>query len=201
MLCSWESAYPFFLTGFINGGGPTLIYGYVFCWLGSLATCASISEMASMYPTSGGQYHWVALLSPPRYANFLSWLTGWVSAIGWQAGASSGTFLGGTLIQGLLVLNDPSYNYKRWHGTLLLYAVLLVALFVNTILIKLLPYLEGLILVLHIAGFFGILIPLVHLAPMSSAQFVFTDFLEASGYPTGLNFFVGLTTSAVLFIG
>lgn len=92
---------------------------------------------------SGGQYHWVALLAPPKYANFLSWLTGWVSAIGWQAGASSGTFLGGTIIQGLLVLNDPDYNYKRWHGTLLLYAVLVLSLFVNTILIKLLPYLEG----------------------------------------------------------
>lgn len=97
MLCSWESLYPFFLTAFINGGGPTLIYGYIFCWLGSLATCASISELASMYPTSGGQYHWVALLAPPKWANFLSWLTGWVSAIGWQAGATSGTFLGGTI--------------------------------------------------------------------------------------------------------
>lgn len=38
----------FFLIGFINGGGPTLLYGYIFCWIGSLATCASISEMASM---------------------------------------------------------------------------------------------------------------------------------------------------------
>lgn len=38
----------FFYTGFINGGGISLIYGYFFCFLGSLATCASIAEMASM---------------------------------------------------------------------------------------------------------------------------------------------------------
>jgi hypothetical protein len=70
-----------------------MIYGYIFAFFGALATCASMAEMASMYdtlsakiaqmlnianryPISGGQYHWVALLAPPRYAKFLSWLTG-----------------------------------------------------------------------------------------------------------------------------
>ena len=38
----------FFLSGFMNGGGPTLIYGYIFCFVGSMAMCASISELASM---------------------------------------------------------------------------------------------------------------------------------------------------------
>ena len=154
-----------------------------------------------MYPTSGGQYHWVALLAPPKYAKFFSWLCGWVSALGWQAGATSGTFLGGTIIQGLLVLNDPTYDYKRWHGTLLLYAVLAVSLFVNTVLIRLMPYLEGCILFMHILGFFAILIPLVHLAPVSSAKFVFATFIDESGYADGLSWFVGLTASSVLFIG
>ncbi|ORY16633.1 amino acid/polyamine transporter I [Clohesyomyces aquaticus] len=201
MLNSWESVFPFFLTGFLNGGGPTLIYGYIFCFLGSLAMCASISEMASMYPTSGGQYHWAALLAPPKWSKFLSWLTGWVSVIGWQAGCASGTFLGGTIIQGLLVLNNPSYNYQRWHGTLILYAVLLVSVFVNTVAVRVLPALEGIILILHVLGFLAILIPLVHLAPQSPAEFVFATWANGSGYSDGLSWFVGLLTSSVLFIG
>jgi choline transport protein len=70
-----------------------MMYGYIFAFVGALATCASMAEMASMYdglsaiisrmlnfanryPISGGQYHWVALLAPPRHAKFLSWLTG-----------------------------------------------------------------------------------------------------------------------------
>ncbi|KAF2112037.1 amino acid/polyamine transporter I [Lophiotrema nucula] len=201
MLNSWESVFPFFLTGFINGGGPTLIYGYIFCFFGSIAMCASISEMASMYPTSGGQYHWAALLAPAKWSKFLSWLTGWVSVLGWQAGCASGTFLGGTIIQGLLVLNDPTYNYQRWHGTLLLYAVLLVSVFVNTVAIRILPALEGIILILHVLGFFAILIPLVHLAPISPAEFVFETWSNVSGYSDGLSWLVGLLTSSVLFIG
>lgn len=32
-----------------------MLYGYVFCFFGSLATCASIAEMASMYDTPFNQ--------------------------------------------------------------------------------------------------------------------------------------------------
>jgi choline transport protein len=99
------------------------------------------------------------------------------------------------------VLNDPSYNYQRWHGTVILYAVLLVTVFVNTVAVRVLPALEGVILILHVLGFLAILIPLVHLAPQSSAEFVFATWSNQSGYPDGLSWFVGLTTSSVLFIG
>ncbi|KAI9793073.1 MAG: hypothetical protein M1816_000971 [Peltula sp. TS41687] len=202
MMCTWETTFPFFETSFLNGGPVTMLYGYIFSFLGSLATCASIAEMASMYPTSGGQYHWVAVISPPRYSKFCSWLTGWVSIIGWQAATALGTYLGGTIIQALLVLNHPEYKAKRWHGTLLLYAVLSLTLLVNTVLSRVLPALEGLILILHFVGFFAILIPLVHLAPTSPASYVFGNFTNLSGYGSdGLSWFIGLVPSATLFIG
>ena len=60
-----------------NGGPVTLIYGFIFCWISALTTAASLAEMASMAPTSGGQYHWVSMLAPRRYSIFLSWITGW----------------------------------------------------------------------------------------------------------------------------
>ena len=37
-----------FLYGFSNGGPSGLVYGYLFCWLGTLTTVASLAEMASM---------------------------------------------------------------------------------------------------------------------------------------------------------
>jgi choline transport protein len=154
------------------------------------------------YPISGGQYHWVALLAPREHAKFLSWLTGWISTLGWQAAASTGTYLGGTIIQALISLNNPDYNPERWQATLLLYAVLLLTLFVNTALIKLLPGLEGVILILHVIGFFAVLIPVVHLAPISSNAFVWEQFNNFSGYSSnGLSWLIGQSASAVLFIG
>lgn len=153
-----------------------------------------------MFP--GGQYHWTALLAPRSSSKFLSWLTGWLSTLGWQAAASTGTYLGGTIIQSLVILNDSSYVPTRWEATLILYAVLLLTLFVNTLLIKLLPAIEGIVLVIHILGFFAVLIPVVYLAPKSSDAFVWTDFTNLSGYPSaGLSWLIGQSATAVLFIG
>jgi amino acid transporter len=122
--------------------------------------------------------------------------------LGWQAAASTGTYLGGVIIQSVVALNYPNYNPVRWQGTLILYAVLVVTLFVNTALVRVLPKLEGVILILHIVLFFGILIPVVHLAPKSDNAFVWTEFTNYSGYSSGgLSWLIGQSASAVLFIG
>jgi choline transport protein len=161
-----------------------------------------MAEMASMYPVSGGQYYWVALLAPKRYAKFLSWMTGWLSTLGWQSAASTGTYLGGNIIQALLVLNIPGYEPQRWQGTLIMYAVLALTLLVNTYFVRLLPRLEGAVMILHIVGFFAVLVPIIHLAPISSNAFVWKHFTNLSGYDSnGTSWLIGQSASAILFIG
>ena len=106
------------------------------------------------------------------------------------------------MIQGLLVLNYPSYVLQRWHGTLLLYAALSIVLMVNTLGAKLLPKIEGFILILHALGFFAIMIPLVYLAPHGSPKFVFATFINSSGYSSnGLAWFVGLLSANLPYLG
>lgn len=36
----------------INGGAVTLVYGFIFCFFGSLATAASLAELVSMWVTT-----------------------------------------------------------------------------------------------------------------------------------------------------
>jgi amino acid transporter len=129
-------------------------------------------------------------------------LTGWLSVISWQAAFAGASFLAGTMIQGLVALNNESYVIERWHGTLILYAIVAFSLFINTYLARLLPEIEAIVLLLHIAGFFCVLIPLVYLAPHGSAVDVFGTFRNAGGWEDkGLSFFVGLSTSMFSFIG
>ena len=202
MMCTWEAVFFSSFTGLLNGGPPTLIYGFLFCWMGTFAVAASLAEMASFAPTAGGQYHWVSMLAPKSYSNFLSWLTGWIATLGWNANTAAGVFFGGTMIQGLLVLNYPDYGYERWHGTLLMWACLLACIFVNTIGARLLPKIEGVILILHTLGFFAVLIPLVILAPKGSVSFVFQDFANQAGWSSnGLAWFVGIISTNLPFIG
>lgn len=133
---------------------------------------------------------------------YLSYLTGWLTATGWQASVASGGYLSGTLIQGMIVLNHPEYNFKQWHGTLLFWAVILVAVFVNTIISTLLPKLEGLILIIHVLGFFAVLIPLVYMASHGSSSSVFSNFINEGGWSTqGVSFFVGIIGNVFAFLG
>jgi choline transport protein len=99
-------------------------------------------------------------------------------------------------------LTVPSYIPQGWQGTLLFWAVIFFAVFVNTVVSSLLPKFEGLILILHISGFFAILIPLVILGPHDTAKDVFTVWLNEGGWSTqGLSFLVGLTGNAFAFVG
>ncbi|KAL8882224.1 MAG: hypothetical protein Q9198_000742 [Flavoplaca austrocitrina] len=130
-------------------------------------------------------------------------LIGWQSTIAWQAAVASSGLLSGTIIQGMLVLAYPSYTFQSWHGTLLLYAVLVIALIFNTFLGRYLSFIESAIFVIHIVGIFAIIIPIAYLAPQkSSAHDVFVLFLDTGGYNNkGLAFFVGIIATVFAFAG
>jgi amino acid transporter len=106
------------------------------------------------------------------------------------------------MIQGLAVLNYPNYVPERWQATLIFFAVTFLALFINTYLARLLPKIEAVILIIHIVGFFAVLIPLVYLAPKGTNADVFQTFLNIGGWPTdGLSFFIGSVSTMFAFMG
>ncbi|OTB15086.1 hypothetical protein K445DRAFT_23100 [Daldinia sp. EC12] len=203
VLVSWEAFAITFGGGLTNGGPSALVYGLIFSFFGSLATAASLAEMASISPTSGGQYHWVALLAPRRYAVLFSWFAGWITAFMRIAVTASVAFLTAQMIQGLVILNYPeTYIPHLWHVTLMYWAVTLVIVFINIFGIRIFPYLETLALILHVIFFFCILVPLVHLAPRSSPDFVFRTFSNNGGWSNdGVSWCIGLLTSTYAFSG
>lgn len=157
-----------------------------------------------MAPTSGGQYHWVSMLAPPSSRKFLGYLTGWLAITGWQALIASGAFVSGTMIQGLILLTHPGYAavMKNWHGTLLLWAVVLFSYAINAAVGSLLAKFEGLVLVLHILGFFAVILPLLLLSPHGSAKDVFETWVNAGLWQTqGLSFSVGIIGNVFAFLG
>lgn len=100
------------------------------------------------------------------------------------------------MIQGLIVLNYETYDYERWHGTFLYWAVILVSILVNILGIRYLPHIETTALVLHVVYFFILLVPLVYLAPQSSMSFVFQTFENSGGWSSdGVSWCISLITS------
>lgn len=128
--------------------------------------------------------------------------TGWLTTIAWIATVAAECYIAGTMIQGLIVLNYPEYVFNPLHGTLLSWASIVVAIFTNAVVNSALPRIEGLILILHILGFFGILIPFVYMAPHTSASGVFNNVLNEGKWSTqSLSFCVGLIGSVAEFVG
>lgn len=76
VMCSWETMLGTSIIGLINGGTAGLIWMYLVAWVGFLAVNISMAEMASMAPTSGGQYHWVSEFAPKQYQKFMSFIVG-----------------------------------------------------------------------------------------------------------------------------
>jgi len=144
----------------------------------------------------------VSEFAPRSSQKFLSYITGWICVMGWQTGIASIAFLAGTQIQGLIVLNNPDYVFERWHGTLLCIAVTLFAIIFNTVLAKKLPLVEGLVLFLHIFGFFAILIPLWVLSPRAPARDVFTTFVDGGEWGNvGLACLIGMLSPVFALLG
>lgn len=203
ILITWEAITVLFAQGLLNGGTAGVIYSYLIVWVGNISVFSTMCELASMAPTSGGQYHWVAMLAPRSSSKFLSYITGWLAVGGWQGSVASSSLLTGRMILGLIALNNPTFEPKDWQGTLLFWAVLFFAVFINTLVSSALPKFEGLILILHILGFFGIIIPLLVLGPRAStAEEIFTSFANEGMWPTqGLSFMVGMMGNVFAFVG
>lgn len=84
VMATWE-AYSVTFTIVLNNGGPVaLVYGFLFAFIGTLCTCSSLAEYASMSPTSAAQYRWAAELAPRRHFRIVSWILGWITFWGWQ---------------------------------------------------------------------------------------------------------------------
>lgn len=79
---SWWGISASLITGISSGGTVLIVYGLL--WITAISACigASLSELASAMPNSGGQYLWAYELAPKKYARFASYTAGWFGYAG-----------------------------------------------------------------------------------------------------------------------
>lgn len=71
-------------------------------------------QIVHVFPTSGGPYHFAAILSPPEYANGIAWVTGWLGCAGWVTLTATTGSLAGSLLLGAYALAHPEYNSESY---------------------------------------------------------------------------------------
>jgi amino acid transporter len=174
-----------------NNGGPIAIsWGWPIICAIILTVAFSMSELCSAYPTAGGPYWWAAKLGGPGW----SWFTGWFNVIGLIAVVASVDYAAATFAANLFSLWDlnliinfsgtPELDeiflvfliFMGLHALINIYSSHLVALFNN---ISVGVHVIGVAIIILIL----IIVPDRH----QSADFVFTDTLNNSGFSDGSN--------------
>ncbi|THC91944.1 hypothetical protein EYZ11_008599 [Aspergillus tanneri] len=201
-MSSWESQALNLNAVLTNGGPEALVWGIVIVVFGALAQSASLAEMASMQPIAGAQYHWTHHLAPPSQRKFITWMQGWITWFAWVsllAGVANTT---ATMIQGLAIVNYPDYDPKRWHITLIIFAMLIVEGLMNMYTFWLIPWIELLAGVLHVVMFIIFLVVFAALAPRHTADYVFLTTQSESGWTDKfISWNIGLLTPTWGFVG
>lgn len=63
---SWAAVAGTLAISIASGGSVSLLYGIVVIFVLGGACALTMAELAAVYPTSGGQYHWTSILAPER---------------------------------------------------------------------------------------------------------------------------------------
>ena len=66
-----------------NGGPPGVLYEFLASNVAYWLIAASLAELASAMPSSGGVYHW-ASITGGRYGKVCGWFAGWWNFAAWM---------------------------------------------------------------------------------------------------------------------
>ena len=157
--------------------------GWIVVSFFTLVIGLGMAEIVSAIPTSGGPYFWAAMLAPPRWAPFASWMTGWFNLLGQVAVTTGITFGCAGLVSTTATLHS---GYIPSPGrTIGIYAALLASHgTVNTFGVHILRFLNNSSIILHSLGVGSLAVAVLAKAPThQSAKFVFSTFNDGTGDP------------------
>ncbi|KAI4858694.1 putative GABA permease [Hypoxylon rubiginosum] len=197
---SWEGWIASIAQGIVGGGPAGLVWGWVFVSLGIVVLAASLAEFVSMWPSAGGQYVWATNLAPKKYARVVSWFTAWFTIAGLWLGALSCGMGVAVQIQSY-VASASDYTPKTWHAFLINIGCMVCWIVVNIFFVKALHWMNELVLVVHVIGYFltiGVLTGTTK--NKHDAAYVFTNFENYTGWDSNfVSWSVGLLSALYAF--
>lgn len=188
-----------------NGGTTSYIWGWVLLSLISLALAASLGEICSQYPSSGGVYLWTAHLAPRRVSKISSFIVGWISVVANLTLCLSIAFGEAQLIMAAIsVFRDDAWAPEAWQIILTFWAIMVLCAAINAWGVRgnLLEPINTISIYWTLASAVIIcIVVLVMSDDRRSARDVFAQWQNASGWADGWSFFVGLLTPAYVLTG
>ncbi|KAJ4160794.1 hypothetical protein NW765_005638 [Fusarium oxysporum] len=172
-----------------SGGSVSFIYGFIVCVLCNLALAASLGEMAALWPTAGGQYHFMYAICTPRWKRPMSFFIGWTNIAAQLVSAAA------------VVASNNAYEATQWKTYLFFLAILTFGTVGNVWGNKILGRWNDMALYWSVLSVVIMSIILLSMSPKTDARQVFTEFRNETGWSDGVAWILGLLQSALSLIG
>ena len=186
-----------------NNGGPVAIsWGWPLISIPILIIGFCTSELVSKYPTAGGIYWWAAKMGGPVWG----WFTGWFNLVGLVGVVASVQYACATFMNALFgyfelnfIFNFADDKHILGETFAIFVAILLVSALINIFNTHLLALVNTVSVGVHVLGV-AVIIGILILVPdhHQSADFVFTERLNNSGFSDGMYWFYVLPLGFLL---
>ncbi|ORY22185.1 putative choline transport protein [Naematelia encephala] len=199
----WAAMSSTIVIGLSQGGTPVILYGLIFTSIINVFLALSLGEMASAYPSAGGQYVWASVLAGPRTRRGIAFTVGWTNIFSWLTIVASVVIISAEVIFALVQTYNPDFVIQRWMVFLVFEAINVVSLCFNLFALSNLPRMGVFFLFFSTAIFLTVLITCLAKAPTyQSNHFVWGTYTNGIDWTNGFVVVVtGLVNPAYVFAG
>jgi choline transport protein len=199
---SWVGYIASFSMGLVYGGPQVTIFSLFVAFFLQCTISSGLAEIASAFPVSGGQYNYVQLLAPEETKKFASFITGWLSLVGWLVVTCSGISLSVFAVLGVIIHWNPEVDETKW----LIYCIFIAILAISSIPVfffpRYLPLIGNIALYLSFAGCFTIfVVALVTKQHTNPSSFILSSEFNTSGWSKGVAWCIGITNAMYAYGG
>lgn len=191
---SWTSVSGTLQLALYEGGVPALVYGIIAATLIFICIGASLAELASVYPTAGGQYHYASILAPAGWERGLSYTAGLVTVFSWIAICAA---IAMQYITALASVYHPTYMAVvllrvvtyRWRSVTVDSWLRVRRMLTYTVVETFSLFLVNFICYL------------ARSKPKASNEVVWVDYTNVTGWPDGISFLAGMSSLCFMYCG
>ncbi|KAL4912930.1 amino acid/polyamine transporter I [Aspergillus aurantiobrunneus] len=201
---SWAGVAATVDLAIVQGGPVTLTYGLIAMFVLVGACALTLGELASVYPTAGGQYHWTSILAPKRVRRVMSYACGIANMFAWIAICTGIAIIPAQLILGLVIFYYPGYDAQPWHYFLIYQGINGLVVLYNIGLLKRSLWIHDAAFFITLASFLAITIACLSRSAgnYEPSSAVWETFLNDSGWSSGgVAFLTGLVSPNYMYAG
>ncbi|OHE91443.1 hypothetical protein CORC01_13262 [Colletotrichum orchidophilum] len=199
---SWVGYLSNFGQNLVYGGPQSCLFGLLAAFVAQFIISLGLSEIASAFPSSGGQYHFCYIMAPANTRRFTGYLVGWMSTLAWWIVTCSGTSLFAATLSGMIGFWHPAFEGTQWQIYLIYCATATITMLPVVFSSKRITLIVQTSLYSSLIGFFIVLLVSAgmhkHTMP---ASFIVHSGLGSSGWSPSVAWILGITNAMYAFGG